>query len=613
MAAIPEHICPPGSLSDARRAAPELMKAFIIRSNFIPGLRHRLGWRGIKDCFHDVEAWTAKIGNLPGVFGIRCEEVVISDGVSGGRFLLSYFPHPEEDLVESFSVQAGIISQEDDYISRVREYLKHEDLRQGFTLGRISLDVASDASGFSLTLQAPTRLITIAEDGLSVVKDGEAVQLVEPGGRDQDLPAWDIAMEFFRVLAASVVFCLRNRPDSMVRYCRDGIVAGYNAKELTSLKAAPELKELCLGLGFERHPQVPDSRAAEPAWLSEPQHHWEKDGEIPEEYASEPWWDVTPFGECNNIDKEGLGITDKPRLIVLSGFLGSGKTSFLRHFIEHQAARNQFVAVVQNEIGETGLDGKLLGQNYAVTEVDEGCVCCSLVGSLKGAVMDIMSSFQPDDIVVETTGLANPGNLLAEISEIEDIVSFESVTTIVDAEAGLESLEKFEVARAQATTADVIVVNKADLVDKERLAELEQAIRRFNPHAPVIIAEHGDVHPGLLYDVDNAGAKAGKKAAPLFLGDLRNHSHDHMSSVSIPVPESFDRKWFEQRVGMLPENVFRLKGMVRFDNDSAPSVVQWVAGRCEITPADPDIGETPLFLVAIGKDMEQINAVNLFR
>lgn len=610
MTAIPEHLCPPGALDDANRAASELMKAFIVRSNFIPGLRHRLGWRGIKDCFHDVVAWTAKIGALPGVFGVRCEESSVLGGASRGNFVLSYFPHPDEDLVDSFSVQSGIICQREDYLLRVREYLKHEDLRQGFTVAHIFLDVAPNASGFSLSLQAPTRQIILAEDGVDVINEGERVQLVEPGGRDQDLPAWDIAMEFFRVLASSVVFCVRNKPDSMARFRRDGVVASYDSKELTSLKVEPEYPELFLGLGFDRHPHLSDSRAMERAWLSEPRYEWRKGGEIPEEYASEPWWDKSPGGGRNSIDKEGLGITDKPRLIVLSGFLGSGKTSFLRQFIEHQAARNQFVAVIQNEIGETGLDGKLLGQNYAVTEVDEGCVCCSLVGSLKSAVMDIMAGFQPDDIVLETTGLANPANLLAEIFEIEDIVSFESVTTIVDADAGMQSLEKFEVARAQATTADVIVVNKADLVDEKEFSDLEAALRRFNPHAPIIAAEHGDVHPGLLYDAENKRGDSQKGA--VFLNDLRNHSHDHMSSVSIPVPESFDRDWFERRVKMLPDNVFRLKGMVRFDDDPAPSVVQWVAGRCEITPADPDIGETALFLVAIGKDMEQVNAVSLF-
>ena len=150
-----------------------------------------------------------------------------------------------------------------------------------------------------------------------------------------------------------------------------------------------------------------------------------------------------------------MGITERPRLIVLTGFLGSGKTTFLTRFIEEQAAKNGFVAVVQNEIGKKGLDGKLLGQSYAVTEVDEGCVCCTLAGSLRSALSGILGEFQPDFVVLETTGLANPANLLAEIVDLDDMLDFASVTTLLDAACAPRALTEFEVARNQVQLADV--------------------------------------------------------------------------------------------------------------------------------------------------------------
>ncbi|MBI9080361.1 MAG: GTP-binding protein [Pseudodesulfovibrio sp.] len=612
MTIIPDFIAPHSSLKSEQYAAPELMKAFIVRSNFIPGVRHRLGWRGVKDCFHDVEAWTAKVGNNPGVFGIRCKEVTTRNGLHEGLFPISYFPHPDEDSVENFSIQAGIVTQRDDYFPLIREYLKHPEMRELFTVGCIRLAVRPDATGLSLSLEAPTCLATIAKDGVSVIHEGKTVQLVKKHDRDQDLHAWDIALEFFRVIAASAAFCIQKTPDSMARYSRNGVVISYDSQATTSTKINPEQKELYLELGFATHPMVPDSHDSERKWLSEPEYNWNEGTDIPEEYASEPWWKMTPSSVLNSLNKNSLGITVKPRLIVLSGFLGSGKTSFLRNMIEYQAARNQFVAIIQNEIGETGLDAKLLGQHYAVTEVDEGCICCSLVGSLKNAVLQITDSFQPDEIVVETTGLANPANLLAEIAEIEDIIRFDSVTTIFDAEAGSKCLDDYEVARNQTAIADVIILNKTDLVESQQIEKLQEKIRKFNPHAPIITAEHGDVHPGLIYNLNDPIGTTDKTKRPLLLNDLRNHSHDHMSSVSIPVPAEFDRKEFEKQLANCPENIFRLKGVVHFSGNTTPSIVQFVAGRSSITPASPDMGETPLFLVAIGRNMDQIDACRLF-
>lgn len=121
----------------------------------------------------------------------------------------------------------------------------------------------------------------------------------------------------------------------------------------------------------------------------------------------------------------------------MTGFLGSGKTSFLNHFVEYQAERNAFVAIVQNEIDAKNLDTHLLGQHYAVTAMDEGCICCTLAGNLNMALVESVSGFQPDFVVVETTGLANPANFLSEISELEDHLDFCSITTTVDATQGL--------------------------------------------------------------------------------------------------------------------------------------------------------------------------------
>jgi hypothetical protein len=160
------------------------------------------------------------------------------------------------------------------------------------------------------------------------------------------------------------------------------------------------------------------------------------------------------------------------------------------------------VAFVSVWIGEIGLDGKLLDYDYAVTEIDEGCVCCTLVGNLKKAIHQILSSFHPDYTVLETTGLANPYNLLDEISEVDDMVRFDSITTMVDGVNVEKSLEEYDVARNQIKAADILLLNKKDKLTKMQLDRIKQKIKAVNSSAPIIETTHGDVNPALIYGVD---------------------------------------------------------------------------------------------------------------
>ena len=197
-----------------------------------------------------------------------------------------------------------------------------------------------------------------------------------------------------------------------------------------------------------------------------------------------------------------LGVDERPPLIILTGFLGSGKTSFLQHFIEYQTQRSRFVAVIQNEIGEVGLDGKLL--DYAVTEIDEGCVCCSLAGNLKRAVQGILENFSPDTIILETSGLANPLNLLEEMTELGEVVRFDSTVTLVDALNLDAALADSPIAADQIRAADVIVLNKRDLVDDARLEAVRRRVQEINPRAPQFCTTQGDLNPALIFDADDS-------------------------------------------------------------------------------------------------------------
>jgi G3E family GTPase len=216
-------------------------------------------------------------------------------------------------------------------------------------------------------------------------------------------------------------------------------------------------------------------------------------------YRDKLWWHADQLKGSKSVDKKILGMDERPPLIVLTGFLGSGKTSFLQHFIEYQTQRSRFVAVIQNEIGEIGLDGKLL--DYTVTEIDEGCVCCSLVGNLKRAIQSILESFSPDYIILETSGLANPKNLLDDLGELAETVRLDATVTVVDALNFESTLANYAIAADQVAAADVLLLNKSDLVDEARLEQVKRQLGRLNANAPICVTRRGDVNPALIFDV----------------------------------------------------------------------------------------------------------------
>ena len=333
---------------------------------------------------------------------------------------------------------------------------------------------------------------------------------------------------------------------------------------------------------------------------------WGPGEEIPEEFKDALWWNAHKISDYKTMDKQILGIDDRPQFILLTGFLGSGKTSFLQHFIEYQVQRNRFVAIIQNEIGETGLDGKLLDHDVAVTEIDEGCVCCSLVGNLKNAIHQILSSFHPDYIILETTGVANPYNLLDEISEVGELVRFDSITTVVDSQNITRSLDEYEVARNQVKAADILLLNKIDLITESALWGIRRKLRKVNPSAPILTIKHGDVNPALLYDVDEQKIKKRlqEKAAEKDNAHTGySHQHDGLSSIKISFATALDREAFLSAIKALPDTIFRIKGVLDFIDSKIPLLFQYVGGRFEFSEfTNPNMGDR--FIIAIGQGID---------
>jgi len=194
-------------------------------------------------------------------------------------------------------------------------------------------------------------------------------------------------------------------------------------------------------------------------------------------------------------------MTTQTPVTVLTGYLGAGKTTLLNRILSEDHGKKY--AVIVNEFGEIGIDNDLIvGADEEVFEMNNGCVCCTVRGDLIRVVQGLMKRQSSkkgggfDAIVVETTGLADPGPVAQTFFVDDDVKAktrLDSVTTVVDAKHILLRLSDSREAREQIAFADQIVLNKTDLVDEADLRMIEARIRRMNPLAPIHRAKRSDV------------------------------------------------------------------------------------------------------------------------
>jgi len=601
----------PGDLAamEPERIAREGMRLFLVRTNLVVGHRFAMGWRGVAQT--GEAGWTARIRNYPGVFGLQYHRQAVSGDWRGGVFHLMYFPSAEEDLLENISLAAAALAHRKDYQAIVRDFTAYPELLDLFVIGRVHLMVHPASGSVSLGLRARTRDRILARDGVYVPDGMAKLCLVAPGAADRDFPAFEVACAFFEILAASVTFNLQAPPSHLAEAARPGTERIYDRHGTVSSRSTEDCRESTLWLGYGIK-----AAGGSAIWPPGQSPDDEKIKSVPAagspRFPNALWRVAHRTKDIKSIDKQALGIDTRPALIVLTGFLGSGKTSFLRNFIEYQVQMNRFVAVIQNEIGTVGLDGKLMEDDVTVTEMDEGCVCCSLIGNLKSAIAGILSAFQPDYIVLETTGLANPFNLLGDLEELSEKVRFDSVTTVVDAAGAAATLDEYAVARDQVRAADILLVNKIDLVSKPTLGHLRDCLATLNPRAALVTATQGNIPPGLLYgtdpleEVENFSAKR-SRAVPAT--PRPTHRQEGVQSLKIAFAAPLDRDTFLRFMKeKVPPAILRIKGIIEFKDDSGPCVFQYVSGRYELSPfTNPSVPDRFLVFIGTGLDPKSIH------
>jgi G3E family GTPase len=265
---------------------------------------------------------------------------------------------------------------------------------------------------------------------------------------------------------------------------------------------------------------------------------------------------------------------------VVTGFLGSGKTTLIKHVLE-KGLQGRRVAVVVNEIGDLNLDGRIIeGVNVdKMVELSNGCICCSISYQFGYAMQEIVETTKPELIVIETSGAADPGPLVEEVRAAG--LRVDAVITVVDGEQIQRFCKENVVARHQLEAADFLVLNKRDLLTPRDFGRVERWLGRYNRRALVVPTEFGRVSTDLLFATGvrrfrDEAAATGRSASHDHLGE------DEIQAFTYETEAPLDRKRFERFLARLPHELYRAKGILCFSGDDWNCIFNYTCGRYDI-------------------------------
>lgn len=300
---------------------------------------------------------------------------------------------------------------------------------------------------------------------------------------------------------------------------------------------------------------------------------------------------------------------------VLTGYLGAGKTTLLNRILTHEHGKK--VAVIVNEFGAVGIDNQLvIDADEEIFEMNNGCICCTVRGDLIRIIGNLMRRRDRfDHLVIETTGLADPAPVIQTFfvdEEIQAQLDLDAVVTVVDAQH-VETHWQSEEVQEQIAFADVILLNKTDLVPPEKLTELEQKMRAMNAMVKIHRTHQCQIGMDAILGVKAFDLQRALEIDPEFLGEDAHEHDESVYSCALVEPGAVNldklNTWMSDLLQTHGPNIFRMKGILNVEDEDRRFVFQGVHMIFEGSPDRPwKSSETRQNeIVFIGRDLDTMN------
>ncbi|MDF2652568.1 MAG: hypothetical protein K0Q73_8373 [Paenibacillus sp.] len=327
-------------------------------------------------------------------------------------------------------------------------------------------------------------------------------------------------------------------------------------------------------------------------------------------------------------------------VLIISGFLGSGKTTLLLRLVQEAQKRGLQPAVLMNELGQMDIDGLILKdslQDFTLEKLLDGCICCDKKSEVSASIQQLIER-SPDLIIIELTGVANPEEIADCLTDTMLInrVSLKQIVTILDAELVLDYNSIFasdrtlvHTLRRQMEVADVLLLNKIDLVSASRLEKIEKAIRKQNTSAPIVRTTHSQMNMDrLLNDVSPNPNQENRRSNPFPVvrsqpksvheqqpshvhsspSGNQNRSYSRLVTLTLPCKDPGNTKLVEGFIKSNSPKLLRAKGYLKLHgNDPRAYLVQLAGNRIGWLPTTYT-GDNYLVLIGLELDSERIRA-----
>lgn len=314
-----------------------------------------------------------------------------------------------------------------------------------------------------------------------------------------------------------------------------------------------------------------------------------------------------------------MGKRAKIPVTIVTGFLGSGKTTFINNLLSQN--RNVKIVVVENEFGDISIDSRLIA-NYnpgSILELNNGCICCSLFNEFSLALQELVrQSDQFEQLIIETTGVADPEPIIQPFFQDADLLrlfEFRGTICVIDAMNFQEEIGQFEQLK-QMILSDLVLLNKVSDAAPEKLAYIRKKVSALNSTVPLIETNFAriDLLQLNLLHAQIQDDLAKKLRKPIFCEPDESDFHSFSIRFGGSLDETRFRDWFTYFVSFWRKKIFRIKGLLQFENSPMYSAVQAVGGTFTIAEG-PMINplETPEnVLVFNGKDLSKYEIEKMF-